>query len=547
MYRVLLLGMLWSVLHIAPATSAQANRRCFDVPNVPHCIEGRFREYWETNGGLAIFGYPISPAREERTAAGTFLVQYFERNRFELHPEKARPYDVLLGRLGDDTLTRQGLQWRTFMASQRDETCLWFPETQQNICDHSSPFRSYWESHGLLDPALSRYQRSLALFGMPLSSTQPETNAAGDTVITQWFERARFEYHPGNPPEFRVLLGLLGTEVLGAANGAQTLPTGSVWVYALDNVIAAAPSAPSVTLSKGQGLSTVAAAPDGSLIAYYQHTQLGREGGKLWGLDPRTGQRRVLYEAAGTVTGLQFSPDSSHMAVSVVTSFESSLLVEVEVGSGRSRVINRSGDNTFLGPVEWGSAGLVVERRRWGTDAPPEDLMTIDPATGTTRTLFRGWHWGAQLSDDGKRVAVVSGNIGMGQDPEMSLRVIAVDTGQETMIVRNSRQVLLRPEWSPDGSRLAYRMFGRDGAAALHVVRADGSEAQTLAFNPTATPGRFMDARWRDGLTLAVVTGLGKETRVYDARLNAFTVAGLSRIASFAGGTDATPQIVYVP
>ncbi|MCC6625984.1 MAG: hypothetical protein IT340_01155 [Chloroflexi bacterium] len=29
----------------------------------------------------------------------------------------------------------------------------------------------------------------------------------------QWFERARFEWHPNNPESHRVLLGLLGTEV----------------------------------------------------------------------------------------------------------------------------------------------------------------------------------------------------------------------------------------------------------------------------------------------------------------------------------------------
>jgi len=42
-----------------------------------------------------------------------------------------------------------------------------------------------------------------------------ETNANGDTVLTQWFERGRMEWHPNNPANFRVLLGLLGTEVRG--------------------------------------------------------------------------------------------------------------------------------------------------------------------------------------------------------------------------------------------------------------------------------------------------------------------------------------------
>jgi hypothetical protein len=40
-----------------------------------------------------------------------------------------------------------------------------------------------------------------------------ETNQAGATVSTQWFERARFEVHPENQPPFNVLLGLLGNEI----------------------------------------------------------------------------------------------------------------------------------------------------------------------------------------------------------------------------------------------------------------------------------------------------------------------------------------------
>ena len=50
---------------------------------------------------------------------------------------------------------------------------------------------------------------SLALFGLPLSEPAMETNGAGDTVLTQWFERARFEDHGAKG----VLLGLLGNEI----------------------------------------------------------------------------------------------------------------------------------------------------------------------------------------------------------------------------------------------------------------------------------------------------------------------------------------------
>src|SRR4051794_18307006 len=81
-----------------------ADERCF--PETNQCIGDRFRPYWEQNGGLAVFGYPITPARDEhnRDTGQVYLTQWFERNRFESHPENVAPYDVLLGRLGDDRL-----------------------------------------------------------------------------------------------------------------------------------------------------------------------------------------------------------------------------------------------------------------------------------------------------------------------------------------------------------------------------------------------------------------------------------------------------------
>jgi hypothetical protein len=62
------------------------------------------------------------------------------------------------------------------------------------------------------------FRESVALFGYPLSEPMPETNADGDTVLTQYFERAVFEYHPDNPIEYQVLLRRLGVEVLGNRN-----------------------------------------------------------------------------------------------------------------------------------------------------------------------------------------------------------------------------------------------------------------------------------------------------------------------------------------
>src|SRR3712207_7494517 len=111
---LILILVLGSPAVLAPRAAAQTEPRCFrDVPGITRCIAGRFRQYWEQHGGLAVFGYPITAATNEvnRDTGQTYLTQWFERTRFELHPENQPPYDVLLGRLGDDRLRQHGRAW----------------------------------------------------------------------------------------------------------------------------------------------------------------------------------------------------------------------------------------------------------------------------------------------------------------------------------------------------------------------------------------------------------------------------------------------------
>jgi hypothetical protein len=80
-------------------------------PPVQHNLSGSFLAYWNAHGGLAVFGYPISEEFPEGnpTDGKTYTVQYFQRNRFEYHPEFAgTPSEVLLGLLGVDTVRAKG-------------------------------------------------------------------------------------------------------------------------------------------------------------------------------------------------------------------------------------------------------------------------------------------------------------------------------------------------------------------------------------------------------------------------------------------------------
>ncbi len=195
----------------APAPAPPAPPACDQrFAETNQCVSGRLLQYWNGNGGLPVFGFPLSPEGDRQTLDGTYRMQMFERNRLELHPEKPWPYDVLLGRLGADILVQQGRPWETLPREQPRAGCLYFPETQHNICE---PFLSYWRTHGVEfgDPGVS-FRESLALFGLPLTGVNVESNRDGFTGQTQWFERARFEYHPDKPQPYKVLLGRLGAE-----------------------------------------------------------------------------------------------------------------------------------------------------------------------------------------------------------------------------------------------------------------------------------------------------------------------------------------------
>src|SRR6266496_4255633 len=110
------LNLLGSQLTVArhyegPFISAKPGTEGTYFSATGHNLTGKFLAYWQQTGGLSIYGYPISePFMEPSKSDGkTYLVQYFERNRFEMHPELAgTKFEVQLGLLGSELLDLQG-------------------------------------------------------------------------------------------------------------------------------------------------------------------------------------------------------------------------------------------------------------------------------------------------------------------------------------------------------------------------------------------------------------------------------------------------------
>lgn len=214
-----LIGVVCALALVPGGVRSQTDERCFSETGF--CISGRIREFWEQNGGLPVFGFPIGPQQEQVIEGQPRQAQWFERNRLELHPENQRPYDVLLGRLGADALQQQGRNWQDFPKSSQQPGCRFFAETGHNVCGE---ILGAWRANGLeIDGQPGKTEaESLALFGLPLSDVQAETMPDGQERQVQWFERARFELHPENAPPSNVLLGLLGNEVQqGGSTAAQ--------------------------------------------------------------------------------------------------------------------------------------------------------------------------------------------------------------------------------------------------------------------------------------------------------------------------------------
>lgn len=209
----LIMAAVGNQVRVVPATELVEGRAWRSFTETGHSLGFDFLRRWEASGGLMTFGYPLSDVIPEHAMG--LPAQYFERQRFEYQLQHiGSPYEVELGRLGDEVLLSQGRHWLTFPRASSD--ALYYFDVTGHAIDPR--FWDYWSSRGLElgDPGVS-LRESVALFGYPISEPALETNADGDTVLTQWFERAAFEWHPDNPDPWKVLLRRLGAEVLATA------------------------------------------------------------------------------------------------------------------------------------------------------------------------------------------------------------------------------------------------------------------------------------------------------------------------------------------
>ncbi len=178
-------------------------------PETNHFVPGRFKERWEKYGGLATFGLPLT----EPFLYENCLIQFFERAVMEfwtegskapgygeLTPDEQVRLSVPLWHLGRAQAEALGYSFPPAAPFAGDDRHWYFAETGHSL---SEGFLDYWLRGG-----------GLLQFGYPISEPFDEVSPTdGQTYRVQYFERARFEWHPehaGTP--YEVALGHLGRE-----------------------------------------------------------------------------------------------------------------------------------------------------------------------------------------------------------------------------------------------------------------------------------------------------------------------------------------------
>lgn len=133
-----------------------------------------FLDYWRAHGQVPIFGYPITEPLLENGR----IVQYFERARFEYHPELAGSgWEVQLGLLGNE------LRYEAMGVPDPQNGVVFFPQTHHTL---SGEFKEFWSRRG-----------DVRIFGFPISEAYQHNGK-----IVQYFERASFEYNPDDMNQF---------------------------------------------------------------------------------------------------------------------------------------------------------------------------------------------------------------------------------------------------------------------------------------------------------------------------------------------------------
>jgi hypothetical protein len=174
-----LLSVSWVSVH---AQSSGQDSKYFSETG--HNIKGDFWKYYDSNSNAVfLYGYPIT---EEFVSKDGKTVQYFQRARFEYHPELPAGQQVQVTQLGRETYVSTGP-----VNVANTFSCRTYNETGYPVC---FAFLEFFDQYG-----------GVTQFGYPISGFEYHENK-----IVQYFEKVRMEWQPWKSDDQRVVISDLG-------------------------------------------------------------------------------------------------------------------------------------------------------------------------------------------------------------------------------------------------------------------------------------------------------------------------------------------------
>jgi hypothetical protein len=166
---------------------AQAGERYF--PETGHTLSGEYLTFYTSiPNPEEVYGFPITEPFYQESFG--LQVQFFQKARFEFHPDNPAGQRIVLTNLGEYTHDKGSpVQLTTYAGG-----CKIF----SSEVDHRYPvcysFLDFYQANGGPDQ-----------FGLPISGMEMQSG-----YIMQYFENARLEWHPELPAGENITIGNLG-------------------------------------------------------------------------------------------------------------------------------------------------------------------------------------------------------------------------------------------------------------------------------------------------------------------------------------------------
>src|ERR1700682_2771536 len=217
--------------------------------------------------------------------------------------------------------------------------------------------------------------------------------------------------------------------------------------------------------------------PDGKYLAFTASRPGKAKGSQVWLLDRNGGEAFQLTELKGRLQGYEWSPDSKRLALVI----------------GDPDPEAEAAASPAPGPPK-PPKPIVIDRYRYKQDGQGyllsgrhSYIYLFDIATKKLDRLTRSkWDESSpSWSRDGARIAFMSNHADdPDRDPSAQLFVADATAGsiEKQLTTAANRASRARPEWSPDGKRIAFlegdeKQYGAYSMEHLVLVPADGSAA----------------------------------------------------------------------